>query len=828
MGTWALAALSRAVKYKRAMFSFRAQPVRGPHMNLDRIAHGRRDVVTTDRGVPTTDRSGVALILVVGLLALMVVMGVTFSIYMRTERVAAGNFLNDVRTRNLLHVALNRALVEIEASTSTNIYPPWDMRESVSTGERVSVPVTMSSFSHLPTGAISSQGQSTDRRQFLVTSNISPTIAAVGTVLNLTSLSFGTITQVVPNAVGGCDIHHTTLQGGASTFWEKGDQFALIQPCWIDLPAGTDEGRVGYVAINASGLLDANYTWGLPRGSGLNANEIRIDALPEIVATKEGDFVDERTVPYETLQELTLLGTNNGSLRMRPMHFVTYSAFPVGDGAGVDPVDIGGDENALLARYSAITNALVLSGIDASQAAFVFTNLLDYVDTNCVPHDLASPCTESVPMINEVIVTNSYRFKADTNFTLSSRFYVECFYPFVKPNANSFWLSYTASVESVSAPAGFPIPPATNGVVDTGYPANTGVFRFDVPFFSLATVSNNYAAFVGQKVTLRAKLSLQIRAGVATGDPVDAAPVSGTIDIALPEVTVPPAPASGQTIIGVSSGSECYDPRFNWDGAPATRQWRTTVGSQGSLFGMNAWATNMLESRDTDGHAYMFVSDSNLVSVSELTYLLRGRNPKPNDSPLHYWNTIRLFDRQGPILSMPLDTVLDHFVVGTTGVVKGAVNINTGKRDVMSALFKDAPLNSYPNEKGAGLVTVTAPEADAMASVWVDPALNPLAGNFLRLSDIGHMTNIVAMAPYAAGTPFQQESFFRNNCGLMGVRQNLYTVLLYAQTTKVVPLLPQKSVVSGVVGIAEVWRDPIAPTNGVRNQFVRYFSILSD
>ena len=36
-------------------------------------------------------RDGIALIVVLGMLALMVLMGIAFSIYMRTERVAAGN-----------------------------------------------------------------------------------------------------------------------------------------------------------------------------------------------------------------------------------------------------------------------------------------------------------------------------------------------------------------------------------------------------------------------------------------------------------------------------------------------------------------------------------------------------------------------------------------------------------------------------------------------------------------------------------------------------------------------------------------------------------------
>ena len=58
-------------------------------------------------------RRGVALVIVLGMLALMTLLAVAFSIYMRTERMASGNFKSDVRTRQLLHAALTRAIADI-------------------------------------------------------------------------------------------------------------------------------------------------------------------------------------------------------------------------------------------------------------------------------------------------------------------------------------------------------------------------------------------------------------------------------------------------------------------------------------------------------------------------------------------------------------------------------------------------------------------------------------------------------------------------------------------------------------------------------------------
>jgi len=56
--------------------------------------------------------SGVALIMVLGLLTVMVLMAVTFAITMRTERLAAGNYADNVRARELVQVGLARAMAD--------------------------------------------------------------------------------------------------------------------------------------------------------------------------------------------------------------------------------------------------------------------------------------------------------------------------------------------------------------------------------------------------------------------------------------------------------------------------------------------------------------------------------------------------------------------------------------------------------------------------------------------------------------------------------------------------------------------------------------------
>lgn len=64
---------------------------------------------------PQPSSAGIALIMVLGILSVMVIMAVAFAISMRTERVAAGNYADSVRARQLVQVGLARAIDDINA-----------------------------------------------------------------------------------------------------------------------------------------------------------------------------------------------------------------------------------------------------------------------------------------------------------------------------------------------------------------------------------------------------------------------------------------------------------------------------------------------------------------------------------------------------------------------------------------------------------------------------------------------------------------------------------------------------------------------------------------
>jgi len=205
-------------------------------------------------------RDGVALIICLGLLSVMTLMAVTFSISMRIERVAAGNFADSVQAKHLIHTALVRAMEAIDDDLVpsdhdlTTVYPQWDVLTSQGgTAARI---VTAAGLEPVPNGPILTAAQ-------------------------------------------------------AAT------------PTWINVGSSTFTGRVAFVAMNLSGLLDLNHhvntnylyitinqTGAQRRVWGTNVFELDLSFLPEFSSSYSvTDFASNRNdiVRYETLGELETL-----------------------------------------------------------------------------------------------------------------------------------------------------------------------------------------------------------------------------------------------------------------------------------------------------------------------------------------------------------------------------------------------------------------------------------------------------------------------------------------------------------------------------------------
>ena len=75
--------------------------------------------------------AGIALVVVLGLLALMTLVATAFVYFMRTENTAAHYYRLDVSSKHVLNVALSRALMDLNYDLRTDVYPRWSGQYNV-------------------------------------------------------------------------------------------------------------------------------------------------------------------------------------------------------------------------------------------------------------------------------------------------------------------------------------------------------------------------------------------------------------------------------------------------------------------------------------------------------------------------------------------------------------------------------------------------------------------------------------------------------------------------------------------------------------------------
>ena len=243
---------------------------------------------------------------------------------------------------------------------------------------------------------------------------------------------------------------------------------------------------------------------------------------------------------------------------------------------------------------------------------------------------------------------------------------------------------------------------------------------------------------------------------------------------------------------------ECIDPRFN--AYPA--QWTNVPNAPSHGMGKtntctkNWWQANP----DGDTNSEMYVRNERLQSVGELGYLAYAP-----------WKTVKLY---GP----GLYPVLAHFAIGTndadvyvTHARRGLINPNSWEVDALAAIFADMPVDDYPGESPAYRLTMQDAR-DLVNNLGLEAMTN--------LSDFGRaMTNFSGLG-VTFDSELKKESMFRNACGLMSVRQNLFTILIEAQVASGGGI-PRNAARQRAVAI--VWRDPYTG-----EFFVRSFQWLED
>ncbi|MCS6770509.1 MAG: hypothetical protein NZ740_00605 [Kiritimatiellae bacterium] len=676
---------------------------------------------------PCAGKQGMALVVVLGFLAVLAVLAVSLIVTMRVERLATSSFAETVRARQLVHVALARALQAIDSDLANNsfMYPPWDV--------------------------------------FTLTAG---TPAITNPLPDLHSRLYvpASLTNQLPNV-----LRMENVQVGT-----------------------TIVGRVGYIAVDISGKVDANLAGTRPRGRGLDGREIQLGVLPEIRNLQA--FLNGRSNEwrrFESTAELYYLAgvSGNSLFTNRPVQsFATFSRFGADFSTnGTPKISLAGDAAALQSRESSIVSAFNACGIPNPN--MVFSNLLDYVDTDSIPRDLDSFCTEAVPMVNEVIFSNSVTRQVVggvTQYTHRLYMTVETWFPFgdrsfpaaqLVPqgspiinvvNINVPELAINPSADLVSA-----VPMAIQPHTPNSFQQTTFVWQ------KQTNVSAGLPATVNIQVEVNSRLAVDL-----LGNRHDSARLPNT------RVTVR-APPPGSSASPQIASLSVIDPRLNHDPA----NWALTVASAATPGRLNSNATG------NEGPSIMYVRDFPLDqpkpglgvgSVGELGFLSVGEP----------WRTIALY--RAPPLNR-LHPVLDHFTAATNRSVRRAlINVNSTDTNALAAAFFALPLENYP---GGGGSTVTVAAARTLGANVLNENANQDVNRSISLIGAFDINFLAALNGQLASPVLTndaiREAIVRNAAELFSYRQNMFNIYLFAQS-----LTPAGTVGADARAIATVWRDP--------------------
>lgn len=752
----------------------------------------------------SSPHEGVVLIMVLGLLSVMIIMAVSFAVAMRTERLAAGNSLDSVKANQLARTALHLAMADI--------YQRLHMVErETCTVDIASSRIIVTNASLYPLGAhvalhnvfwTSNPVYAISIPPNVIQIASSPLDATNGVFINLSSYDSLAYTRIIKReatngypyppwgAIASYSTNSIKRPVSLTNDALKYIPASLISSVtvadaasqtnyWINIEASangktTTVGRVAYLIANCSGLLDANYVGGSNRADGTHPAEIAIEYLAEIGDADKQSFIDYRAASgsFETLPKLA-----GWKPSWQPSNLFCYSGFLenewVQDNLDVratgGKADISGDADKLRANQNSIMAAFAGSGLtNAGEAGTAYTNLLDYVDPDSVPRDL-HVSVEAVPMINEIMLSNTVTIVGSSNYYLVNNIVVELSYPFGFNNTTPFDIELNAAFapDHPSYP-NFTLPPISMSSTVSCSSASFKILTF--------TSTNNVVLQPLQPPPSELKWRETItRATVKwSGQTVD------QLDNSL-SCTVTSSLPLGPTRFVSAMDKECVDPRFNWD-ADSTNQWSTWSAGQSSVGDVNLITKSYWSSHSgCDSTMAMEVNNRPLQALSELTHLIYSAQP---------WTTI----------DPATHSVYDHFCLDQSSVTRGLVNPNTHIRDVLAATFYK--VQAHTN----GVDATTVADAQAIA----DAIMSGRGRGYMTLQQV--QSNILTSA--AIPGYIDKPVLIAKTEKLLNLRQNLFVVIVEVQVASGgnIPSNPARQ-----RAVAIVWRDPFRDNFYVRS-----------
>jgi len=693
-------------------------------------------------------KNGVAVIIVLGMLALLMMMGVAFSVSMRIERRSAGNYSHSVATKNMVWVALARAMDDIEDQMEAgggHVYP---------------------------------------------TSNVWVSSGGGGNV----SLGRGDALDYIPGTAADLAYVTTSEWNNIEVVWKDGDNNDVT-----NIP-----GRYAYLILNCSDFIDANYAGGATnRMGGVNASELQL--VPSIMnSTELTDLIDARNldVRYETLQELyELSGIKNDNL-------VVYSRYPTNDGL----VSLAGSVAELTPRISEISPLLRSSIYRANSGDFLFNSLIDYIDTDSVPHnnELNKAYVERVPMINEVRIKNIRlrRTLSDAEF-IRRDIAIELAFPFVEKSSENF----SVLLDVVTEVTGGVSPHTYNFTTNIITAAGNIAEDYELVSVSLPRETVQESNNVPLTVAIEIKGKVSILGGADDGTAVDECPSPYTKDGFKFTFN---AGISPNFTKNDEPSLECVDPRFNWDVdiSSGEEHWKVcTHPDANTMNSINSvtedWFLNNTHAEGYDTNMQMRVSNRGyLVSVGELGNLLRRAHRRWK------YNTVRLYE-----FGHGRDDIYEVFKIKTNSVNRGMVNVNSAELGLIVPGLLAAPIKYLES-----VDQVDTPTAESIA---------------LEIINHGLYTNVFDVCGFdwqsipklRSLSNLEIESIISHSYGLFGTRQNLFAIIIAASPVTAnmgTFAATQGSAVTsgGKRAIVYVWRDPFPDADDKHKCFVQFFKWL--
>jgi len=533
---------------------------------------------------PSSARSGIALVITLGILASLTIMAIGFATFMRTERLAAASYVDIVDTRHLALAALDTAIYDVAKDAGNDLAIPylWE------TSENLSPPTTLTT-------------NKADRILF-------------GRVQQEEGGTVHFLSAEVTNAIGNAlEVPWSLMMN------DDGDLVAAY----------------AFLVVNESDRLDINY---MPSnynaGTRSSVSNLYMVGLNNINATAMLGRVYGMLHQYErqyNQAELKYAVKSNfvGGTGLHPNddHFTAYSKFSqlYDNGAGiVSRVNLDQSEDELKEdeTKSDIIAALQFAGVPGNVADLTYNNIIDYVDPDYLPigGDL-SYNGEPIPMINEIVLTNNIDFDGVNTYEHEMSVSVELWYPFVGvTNDRTYELLIAAQVAGSQPVGAFdrnfvtapPIivsggPPWTDNLIE--------VVTVKLPNATYEDPGGAPANPANMEANVAVRLSEQNQP-----NPVDSAGFSGGA-AGLIQFDASAFSIDEEVI----KSKSVNDPRINW----RKSDWVDAAETPGAL--------NQNPPYDPGNDGVLYVRNGLIRNVGELGYIGLGDASQP-------WRSLRLVD----------------------------------------------------------------------------------------------------------------------------------------------------------------------------------------